>query len=117
MENDIATVYNREEILNFPINYRPMAEKNQLLHKKDISTAISGVTKSQSRGDWYIAGVDAGTVATLLLDDSFPVSDILPFVAGFLFRFVGDNKLTHIQECEHDGITIGKDISKAIKDF
>jgi hypothetical protein len=38
-------------------------------------------------------------------------------VAGFLYKFVGDNKLDHIQGCEHDGITIGKDISKAIKDF
>ena len=52
-----------------------------------------------------------------MLDDSFPINDIIPFVAGFLYKFVGDNKLTKIQGCENDGVTIGKDISKAIKDF
>lgn len=66
-------MYVGDEILDFPVNYIPMAEKNQLIHKKDIATAVSGIDKSQSKGNWYAAGQDAGTVAKLLLDDSFPI--------------------------------------------
>ena len=56
IQADIAKVYVGAEVLDFPVNYIPMAEKNQLLHKKGIATAMTAMDTTWTKGDFYGAG-------------------------------------------------------------
>jgi hypothetical protein len=107
------------------------ASKNYLLHRKTIHSDIESEKQHWANEQYFNAGIDTALAITEILpiEDSMitleylhpfvhtdvplgmPVLAAPKFAAGVVFGMVGDNNLTEIEACYHDG----KDIAPRVE--
>jgi len=93
---------------------------NYTRHHKEVNKDIASEVSDWAAKSYFTAGVDMAAAFTTLVGPinesyldakfapqvTFNASSIPKFVAGFVYKFVGDNNLAAIEGCWTQGSTI-----------
>lgn len=64
------------------------------------------VTSDWTSGDYYGSGEASADFLTKILTPGLPAGAIPKVLAGFLYKFVGDNNLAVVEKCFSEGKNI-----------
>lgn len=106
-----------------------LVTEHYMIHRKAVNKDIAAEKADWSAKNYFTAGVDMADAFTILVgpmnksyldakfspkEVTFSASSIPKFVAGFIYKFVGDNNLSAIEGCWTQGSTIEKEIVKGV---
>ena len=117
MQDDMQKVEAMAVVYNHPIQLYSRAGENFYIHKIQANKAMSDMDAAWTGGDFYRSGQATADFLKQMLHTTIPAATVTHFIAGFLYKFVGDNHLEHIENCVKDTKTVGADLSKAIDDI
>jgi hypothetical protein len=117
MQDDIQKVSAMAVVYNHPVQLYSRTGVNFELHKVQTNKAMTNMDAAWTRADFYASGQSTASFAKYMLEPTPPAADVSHFLAGFMYKFVGDNHLEHIQNCWTDTGKVGADLSQAIDDI
>jgi len=99
VQDDLKQIADWAQIFTQPAHLLERAGKNWLVYHFQLHHDMKAIANDWNTEDYFHSGVASADFVTKLLTAGLPTGAVAEFVAGFLYRFVGDNNLTEVKEC------------------
>lgn len=103
MQDDFQKIAQWADIWTHPLHLAERLGKNWLLYHFPIHKDMKLVKSDWDSEDYWGSGVASADFLTKMLTPGLPASAVPKFLAGFVYKFVGDNHLAEIEGCVTGG--------------